>query len=113
MKRQLWWNFRPEPQEERVQYFFVIINDSREIGSISSRIIEQLSMVDEMQERDGKAGDLSYKLMVFFSEKRLTNWKLDKIYEGDKKRNFRLYERERTGMDGLEAYIQSEIEKNN
>lgn len=113
MKRQLWWNFRPEFPEQRAQYFFVIINDSREIGSISSRIIEQLAPVDEMQQRQGKAGDLSYKLMVFFSEKNLENWRLKKIYEGDKKRDFRLYERGRTGMDGLEAYIQSEIEKNN
>ena len=30
-----------------------------------------------------------------------------------KKRDFRLYERERTGMDGLETYVQSEIKRNN
>lgn len=113
MKRQLWWNFTPEPNEERAQYFFVIINDSREIGSISTRIIEQLAPVDEMQEREGKAGDLSYKLMTFLSNKTLSSWKRDKIYLGKKKRDFRLYEREKLGMDGLEAYVQSEIKKNN
>ena len=88
MKRQLWWNFRQEPLEERMQYFFVIINDSREIGSISSRVIEQLAPVDELQEREGKAGDLSYKLMVFFSQKKLTNRKLTEIYDGKKKKRF-------------------------
>ena len=113
MKRQLWWNFTPKPKEQRAQYFFVIINDSREIGTISGRIIEQLAPVDEIQEKKGKAGDLSYKLMMFFSPQKLPKWKLREIYQGPTKRDFRLYEREKTGTDGLETYVQSEIARNN
>ena len=115
MQRQLWWNFKPEPQEQRVEYFFVIINDSREIGTISTRIIEQLAPVDEFQDRDGKAGNLDYKLIVFFSQRKLEPWQLRKIYDGNTKRDFRLYRRERTGVDGLEAYVMDQVRhaKNN
>jgi len=113
MERQLWWNLRTEPQEERAQYFFVIINDSREIEKISTRTIEQLAPVDELQERQGKAGDLKYKLMMFLSPKKLETWNMRKIYQGAIKRKERLYEREKTGIDGLEEYIQSEIKRNN
>ncbi len=111
MQRQLWWNFRPQAEEERAQYFFVIINDSREIATISTRAIEQLAPVDELQERDGKAGDLMYKLMVFFSPRKLEPWQLRKIYDGNVKRDHRLYERERTGVDGLEAYIMDAVRR--
>ena len=111
MERQLWWNFRAQPQEQRAQYFFVIINDSREIGVISSRVVEQLAPVDELQERDGKAGNLHYKLMGFFSPRKLEGWQLRKIYNGNIRQDFRLYERHKDGIDGLEEYVLSEISK--
>jgi hypothetical protein len=109
MERQLWWNSMPQPQEERVQYFFVIINDGREIGTISTRIFEQLAPVDELQERDGKAGHLSYRLMMFFSPKKLEGWQLAKIYRGSQRRDNRLYERQKDGISGLEQYVLREI----
>lgn len=111
MERQLWWNFRAQPQEQRAQYFFVIINDSREIGVISSRVVEQLAPVDESQERDGKAGNLHYQLMMFYSPKKLEEWQLRKIYNGNRKRDHRLYERHEGGIESLEEYVLGEIKK--
>lgn len=113
MKRQLWWNLKPELDEERIKYFFVIVNDNREIGVISGRIIENLAPVDELQERGGKANDLNYKLMTFYSSIVLDNPTLFRIYAGAKKRDVRLYEREKNGINSLEEYVQSEIKKNN
>ncbi len=48
MKRQLWWNFVSEALEQRRRYFFVIINDNREIGVISNRIFSELQPIDEL-----------------------------------------------------------------
>jgi len=111
MERQLWWNLRVEPEEQRVQYFFVVINDNREIGIISSRVIEQLAPANELQEKRGKAGTLHYKLMEFFSPKRLEAWQLRKIYDGNVRQDFRLYERHEGGIDSLESYVLDEIRK--
>jgi len=113
MKRQLWWNFVSEALEQRRRYFFVIINDNREIGVISNRIFSELQPIDELQERGGKAGDLQYKLLVFYSHETLPLWRREKIYKGKQKRDFRLYERRKMGMDGLEEYVQKQIQENN
>ena len=97
----------------KTEIFFVIINDNREIGVISNRIFSELQPIDELQERGGKAGDLQYKLLVFYSHETLPLWRREKIYKGKQKRDFRLYERRKMGMDGLEEYVQKQIQENN
>ena len=111
MKRQLLWNMKAEMEEERIKYFFVIINDNRETRVISQRILENLAPVDEFQERQGKADNLNYKLMTFYSPMVLDNNSLFKIYAGTKKRDNRLYDRHKNGINSLEEYVQKEISK--
>ena len=113
MERQLWWNLRPDLTEERIEYFFVIINDNREIKEISTRTIEQLAPVDELQEGSGKVGDLNYRLMTFFSPRKVSTGDMDRIYQGKVKRKERLYRREKNNFQALEEYVKSEIQKNN
>jgi len=109
MQRQLLWNSRANEEEQSMRYIFVIVNESRERESIKSKIIETLAPVDNFVKREGKSGANPYCLLVFDSPKRLEN--PSSIYNGAVKRDIRLYERQTTGIDGLEDYIIKELSK--
>lgn len=111
IQRQIWWNFIPNPGDRNIQYHFAIINDNREIRNLSSRIINALAPVDELEERKGKAGNLNYNLMSFLSHVAIDYIQFSNIYEGKVRKDERLYDRERTGRDGLEEYIQKKIQR--
>ena len=107
MERQLLWNDRMKPKEEIVRYFFVIINESREAEAIKSRLFESLAPVDEVTERSGKAGQSQYFIIALNSQKKLEN--ISSIYRGRIRKDTRLYERNREGIDGLENYVVSQL----
>ncbi len=111
IKRQLWWNFIPNPSYENIQYHFSIINDNREIRNISSRIINELSPVDELEKRTGDAANLNYCVMSFSSYVHIDERNLSNIYKGKIRKDERLYDRKTIGRDGLEAYVQKKIQK--
>jgi hypothetical protein len=111
MQRQIWWNFIPNPDDENIQYHFVIINDNREIRNYSSRILKELAPVQELDERTGKAGNLNYCLMSFLSHIHIDYRNISNIYKGRVRKDERLYDRRTTGRDGLEDYILSKIEE--
>ncbi len=111
VERQLWWNFVGIPAEEKIRWFFVIVNDKREIRKISNRIFGRLVMIEELVEREGKADGMNYKLLVFNSEKRLERDDISSIYRGNVQRDERLYMRKRLGIDGLEKYIQGKLNR--
>ncbi len=113
VERQLWWNFVGIPAEEKIKWFFVIVNDKREIRKISNRIFGRLAMIEELVEREGKADGMNYKLLVFNSEKKLEKDDISSIYRGYVKREERLYTRKRLGIDGLENYVQRKLKRNN
>lgn len=104
---QLLWNFRVNPEEENARYVFAIVNDSREIEAIKSRLMEAFSPVDTigLVEKKGRVHQTDYYIIAFNSHKKLEN--PNKIYRGKIRKDPRLYEREKTGMEGLEAYVTS------
>lgn len=107
MQRQLLWNFRFNEEEQNIRYVFVIVNESREREAIKSNIIRTLAPLDNFVKREGKSGANPYCIMIFDSPKRLEN--LSSIYNGAVKKDIRLYERETTGIDGLEDYVIKEL----
>jgi len=108
--RQLWWNYTAIPDEEKLDWFFVIVNDKREINVISNRIFGKLAMIEDLVEREGKVKDRTYKLLVFKSEKTLEADELSFIYRGKRERDVRLYVRVRKGIDGLKTYVRGKLE---
>ncbi|RLG12736.1 hypothetical protein DRN73_01670 [Candidatus Pacearchaeota archaeon] len=109
--RGIWWNNIPIPDEERVQYFFVILNDSRETRKLISRIVEMFAPVEEFQEHRGVVRGNHYDLVSFYSRRSFENWQKRRIYKGNWKRKERLYERAKEGIEGLENYVISELNK--
>jgi ribosome biogenesis GTPase A len=110
MERQVWWNFVPNTEEQLIDYFIVIINDSREIKKIQSRVITKLAPVDELRETAGPADNLRYKILSFISNRKIESWEFKRIYDGKVKRDERLYERQ-NGFEGLERYVIGRLAK--
>lgn len=108
MQKQLLWNLRINTNEQNVRYIFAIINDSREAKALKSRLIGALAPVEEISEREGSANKTHYHLLAFTSHKKIEG--LNRIYRGKTKKDERLYERTLTGIDGLEAYIESQLQ---
>ncbi|MDP1695556.1 MAG: hypothetical protein Q8L29_01430 [archaeon] len=104
---QLLWNFRVNPEERNVRYVFAIINEPREAEAIRNRIISTFAPVDTemLLERKRKVAQGHYHIMALTTQKKLEN--LNEISRGNVKRDERLYERQTTGIDGLEAYVVS------
>ncbi|MBM3247283.1 hypothetical protein FJZ17_01945 [Candidatus Pacearchaeota archaeon] len=112
MAGKLLWNFRANPQERQVSYFFVLgFPDSRDIATITSRILNYFAPTDNHQQRDGTAGNTKYRVLCFDAGNIAPPEPavLSGIFRGKVRRDERLYLRERTGMDGLEAYARREI----
>ncbi len=106
LERRILWNFIPNVDEELIEYFFVIINDSREITKLSSRIFEKFSPVQEVRTSDirGKS-KLKARLIYFTSQRFFQN--ISDVYKGRIKKDSRLYLRHKTGFEGLENYVMS------
>ncbi len=105
IRREIWWNTIPLPDEERSQYFFVVLNDSRETLKIRTRIVESFAPVEDFQEFSGKVDTQPYSLMFFYSRRFFDLNKKTRIYKGKWKKNERLYERFRDGLRALEDYV--------
>lgn len=107
------WNHTTQPDSNFLKWFFLIINDKREIDLYTNRIYRYFSefqSIDEGREWDGKVPDtdLSYRLLTFETQIREINWspicKRSKIIKDE-----RLYDRQR--RDGLLDYIDSQLAK--
>jgi hypothetical protein len=111
---QLWWNIVVDEKEKKVNYFFTILNsDSREISTIKNRIFSICGNIDDFDYvyRTGKIAGLYYLIMKApLFNKGLEFSDLNKIYQGKKIKDERLYDRKK-GIDGLEDYVLLEIKK--
>ena len=114
MKPALLWNFEPDPSDELVNYYFVIINrDSKEIGKITNRLYEKFNPIIETSQRNGNVKDLQYRILLIKVNKVLEPGELSKVYGGKNiKKDERIYSRCKDSLDGLENYVISEINKN-
>ena len=104
MKRQIHFNRRLEsPGENIASWYFLVINDKREIIRIRERMVEQLSPIIETQEIDiGLIPDshgLRYELFVYQSP--VGTFDKLKIYHGKWKKDRELYPREKTSLLNL------------
>lgn len=108
---QLIWNLTANSEERNIKYFFAIINAPREAEAIRNRLISALAPVEEIDfhERKGRIHQTNYHILSLKSSVKLEN--LSQIYKGKIKKDERLYEREKDGMDGLEAYVISKLQK--
>ena len=114
MKRQLWWNYEGVPDEGLVKYYFVIINDRREIKTIENRIFGGLAPVNELDRVEGNAEELFYKYLTFESPKKLEIGQLSRFYGKGQKVEIKHKERlgsRKAGLDGVVIFIESELEK--
>lgn len=117
-ERQVRWNVQSDSKEpaQPHTYFFVIINETREINRIEQKILGQLRPVDEFHKRtegniqDGREKKLKYRLISMKSSLISNNLNFPEIYNGTIIKDRELYERER--QNGLEDYIDQRAENN-
>ncbi len=112
--RQIWWNVRYDSESQEANYYFAIINDKREINNIKPKIIEKYSPVEMLHEylSEKSYDGLFVKILAFnaFNKEITINDLLD-VYKGKIKKMPRLHEREKIGFDGLDSYVESEVER--
>ncbi len=109
------WNFRANATEQMVAYYFALsFDESRELEEVTGRILLHFAPTDNNQQRDGKLINLKYRVLCFdtgnISPPENQDWR--KIFAGRVRKDGRLYLRDKTGMDGLEAYAVSAITNN-
>ncbi|MBU4308483.1 MAG: hypothetical protein KJ566_01660 [Nanoarchaeota archaeon] len=111
-ERQVRYNyFRSEEFPEAIDWFFLIINQNREIREIEQKIYDLIHPVfNPIKEIKGqiKGNDLRYKLIGFSSFKSIDLENLKKVYKRIIKDNH-LYTRQT--VDGLENYLRDHLEK--
>jgi len=111
-KRQVRYNvIRSRNNVENLEWFFLIINQSREIKQIENRIYNLLAMinnesksVEEIVKRTG----LRWKLINFETNKKIEKSEFIKIYKRILK-DEKIYRRE--DINGLENYIIEQLGK--
>jgi len=115
LERQLLWNLRTNVNPQTISYYFVIVNDSREIAEIKERIFGKFHSIDELKEvpSEGNIGGLPYLIMRFNTfNKQVGISEIVSAYNGPVKKDPRLYEREEpNGFDNLVTYVESKLEK--
>lgn len=111
IRRQVRFNHRrAKSNSERCEYWFLIINQNREIEEIQQRIYNLFMPIEEegcKLEGVIKRTGLRYKVINFESKKRVEPAELHKIYE-EVIADPRLYRRR--GKDGLEKYVRGVID---
>jgi len=109
-KRPLFWNLRPNPKQETLKYFFLIVNsDKREIVEIKSKIYSWCRPF-EGDIITGRIEHLFYDLiMVETYNKEINLEQLLKAYGGRLKKDKNLYDRQ-TRL-GLELYLEKRVKK--
>lgn len=106
MENQLRWNCIPNEKERKQEWYLAIINSSiKELNRLYCRTLKQLAPIEEFVERNGKVNGLCYKIINVLTETTPKQVNFDKIFQGRRTEDRELYEREKTGLDGLEAYI--------
>lgn len=112
--RQIRFNFELLPIEQKTDWWFLIINQQREIDRILQRIYKQLPPIeDSFIESIGvvKGESTRYQLISFSSYSSKTdvelNW--DKIYQGTRSRDENLFRRQAT--DGLAQFVDKKVAK--
>lgn len=100
---------KSESNPERLEWWFLIINQNREIEEIQQRIYNFLAMIEEEKSFGGvvKGTGLRYKLINFESKKKAEWNQLSKIYKKVIK-DTDLYDREK--QDGLENFLINQFE---
>ncbi|MCX8159113.1 MAG: hypothetical protein N3D20_02375 [Candidatus Pacearchaeota archaeon] len=106
-KATIFWNLRINPLEQNARYYFAIFNDEREIEKIKTNLLLALGPIDDYLERKGKINNLPYLIMALTSWKEIQDWR--QIHKGNIKKEPRLYERTKDGIDGLERYVINEL----
>jgi len=108
-KKRFFWNFKicQTEGEGLAEWYFVLVNYQRELKKITQRIIELLEPIEEPETRQGSlAGRLKYRIIAFPVVSRVEPKRLQEVYDGERKRDERLYRRQRgEGLDGLESYV--------
>lgn len=111
-ERQLKYNStRSENNLECMKWFFLIINQNREIGGISDKIYKLFAPIEEegiTYEGTIKKTGLRWKLISFDSRKKVESSELRKVYDGRILSDRKLYDRNE--IDGLEKYIINELD---
>ena len=108
------WNFKANPGEQTVSYFFALgFTESRDLEEVTGRILRHFAPTDNNQQRDGKTGDLKYRVLCFDAGNVSPPEpeQLRAIFGGRIKRDDRLYLRDKTQLDGLESYALTELVK--
>jgi hypothetical protein len=115
MERQLLWNYEVEDRLEGInqgtmRYFFMIINEPREIEDIQKKLEEQLVYSRDSITREGVIQGLKYRLLSLLSDRRPDLIDFNQVYRGKVRKERKLGTRE-LGLDGLEASIVASLEK--
>jgi hypothetical protein len=105
MERRLLWNYRINNEDQNVEWYFVIINSLRETEDIQTKIVEHLHPVDEFQSMEGNFKKSRYRIFQFLSPKGEDSLRLDEIYQGEKRRERKLYPRQTGGLSALKDSI--------
>ncbi len=109
-KPKLLWNVVSDPIEQVSQVFVVIDNpDRRMINKLQQSILEEFAPSDNFDSVDKKEKGLDYRLVMFDTYEMVSEERLRNCYDGKIKRDSRLYPRERTGKDGLVAYVEKKL----
>lgn len=112
MAGKILWNFRTNPGEQIVTYFFALgFPDSREMEAVTSRILRHFAPTDNNQQIGGGVGNLKYRVLCFDAANKVPPNPEDfkDIFRGKVKKDERLYPRETNGMAGLEEYVITQL----
>ncbi len=112
MENQVRWNCIPNERERKQEWYVVLINTSnKELNRLYSRTLKQLASIEEITERNGNIDGLHYRILRILTEKTQEQADLNQVFKGKKVEDRELYERQKTGIDGLEAYVQRALKK--
>jgi len=100
---------RSNVNSENNEWFFLIVNDKKEIRDISDRIYNLLKPIEEealaLEGRVDNDLELYYKLIRFESEKSVEKYKVKEVYQGRVLLDRKLYDGK--NPDRLANYIES------
>lgn len=97
-------------EDNFAEWFFVIVNYKREAEKIEQSILRKLSLNEEPTKRTGRTGDREYRIIVAEANREPSGNFPQEIYQGKMERDPRLYRRQK-GMDCMESYVLSILEK--
>ena len=112
MKNQLRWNCIPNEELRKQEWYMVIINsDNREVGRIQSKILKELASIEEIRGISGRENGLYYQISRIITERTEFQVNLTSTYKGNIFQDRDLYERQKIGFDGIEAYVTTALER--